>query len=194
MKRKIALCLTLLLLSFGAYSAPVTYDISWTGLTGFSMTGSFSFDDSLLGTGAINESSLLSFNIEGFSNGTLIGSFDPFADSPLLGSDIFNFNFDTTTNQFLIDGTSLATSQQWGTDISGTSCSTTGFGFESDSVYQSVCFSPLGGFLGQSSIPTSSSTLVATRVTPVPLPASGPLSLLGLGLLAIIRCRKPRSA
>lgn len=157
----------------------IAFDISWTGSGGYSMTGMFSYDDSLIGTGRIDETDLDSFMIEGFLGAASIGTFDFFADTPLVGSDTFNFNFDTTTETFFVGGFSGGDDgQDWGVSTGGTSCETTGFGFSSGNGSQGLCDGT--GFVG--SIPISSPTLVATRKV-VPEPTI--LALVGLGLAGL---------
>jgi len=53
MKTKLSLVLAVLCFSSNVHAAPIDYDISWTGNNGFTLDGMFSFDDTLLGTGAI---------------------------------------------------------------------------------------------------------------------------------------------
>ena len=154
------------------------FTIDWTGSSGYSMTGEFSFDDSLLGTGPITGADLTTFSIEGFQSGLSVGTYDYFANG-LVAPDQFNFNFDTTTLQFLIGGlTSSGTGQLWGVSENSTSCNTTGFGFASGNAGQGLCVQGHGNFVGH--IAVTRSTLAATRQS-VPEPAS--LALLGIGLV-----------
>ena len=52
----------------------IAFNIDWTGSGGYTMTGMFSYDDSLIGTGAIDENDVMSFMIEGFLNGGSVGT------------------------------------------------------------------------------------------------------------------------
>lgn len=89
----------------------IVFNIAWTGSNGYSMTGMFSYDDSLIGTGAINETQLDTLMIEGFLGMASIGTWD-LADGQGTGAGTFNFNFDTTTEQFLLGGNSSSGSGQ----------------------------------------------------------------------------------
>jgi hypothetical protein len=100
-------------LSAPAVAVPVGYDIEWTGTGGYTMDGMFSFDDSLLGTGAIDETDIDTFVIEGFLDNVSQGTFD-LADGLGAGASTFNFNFNTTTGLFIVGGFSHgAAGQQW---------------------------------------------------------------------------------
>ena len=160
-----------------AKAAIIGYDLSWTGASGFSLTGMFSFDDSLLGTGSITGSSLDSFMIEGFDGGSSMGTF--------VGTPE-NFNFDTTTELLAVGGNSFTSGgQRWnatGTDGVGI------IGFESGSSGQSLYVS--GSFHSASQISTSDSTLMVARKVPEP----SIIALFGLGLLGLgFARRKVRS-
>jgi hypothetical protein len=173
-----------LLAGLAATPAPAaSYDIDWTGTLGRSLTGSFSFDDSLLGT-TIEAGDLDSFMIEVFFGSTSLAAWDFFADGVQPGATM-NFNFDSATGQFLVGGnSSSATGQDWNS-TGGSGCGDFA-GFTSGSASQAVCFqnSP-SGFLG-----IGLSTLTATPKTGViPLPASALLLLSGLAGLAALRRR-----
>jgi hypothetical protein len=58
----------LLLGTLPSFSHAIGFNISWTGTGGYSMTGMFRYDDSLINTGAIDEGVLTSFMTEGFLN------------------------------------------------------------------------------------------------------------------------------
>jgi len=161
-------------------ASAVTYNISWFGSNGYALFGQFSYDDSIIGTGIVNESVIETFAIEGFHNGVSLGSWN-LAD----GSDsayLFNFNFNSTTEQFIVGGiSSSATGQAWNRRA-------TGIGFESGDNHQVLTLNGIA--LDQhwmpinSQIDTALSTLTAAAVVPVPaalyLFASGLLGLFGI--------------
>jgi len=163
----------------------ITLQLSWVGGNGYSLTGLFSYDDSLVNTGIIDETSIDTFMIQGFDGSTSLGTWN-LAD----GSDSiydFNFNFDTTSLAFVVGGISQSTSgQSWNRRA-------TGVGFESGDNHQVLTLN--GVALDQnwnptvnSQILTSDSTLVAT-VVPVP----GAIYLLGSGLIALVGAGKRRN-
>ena len=94
-----------------------------------------------------------------FLNGTLLGSRDLLIDGA--GSYPLNVNFNTNTGQF----------------AAASACDTVGFG--SGGASQGVCIG--GSYVGGSFIDVRDSTLTATLVSAVPLPAAGLLLLSGLG-------------
>ena len=59
-----------------AVAIPVGYDSDWTGASGYTLDGMFSFDDSLLGTGAIDVTDIDTLMIEVFLNNVSQGTFD----------------------------------------------------------------------------------------------------------------------
>lgn len=168
-----------------ANAAPVTYSIAWTGSSNYSLSGSFSFDEALLGTGAITGTSLNSFAIEVFLAGVSAGTWDYFANGVAPGGAVFNFNFNTTTESFAVGGSSPSANGQLWNAIAGSGLGCTGrVGFISGASAQGVCIDGLTF----GSISTSQSTLTAARVGAVPEPGSAWLLALGLaGVLALRR-------
>jgi len=163
----------------------ITLQLSWVGGNGYSLTGAFSYSDSLINTGIIDETSIDTFMIEGFDGSTSLGTWN-LAD----GSDStydFNFNFDTTSLTFVVGGISQSIKgQSWNRRA-------TGIGFESGDNHQALTLN--GVALDQnwnptvnSQILTSDSTLVAT-VVPVP----GAIYLMGSGLIALVSASKRRN-
>ncbi len=94
--------------AFPTLSFAIGFNFEWTGSNNYTMTGMFSFDDSLDNTGPIDESDLNSFMFEGFLSNVSIGAFTAdtsAADFGQTGSPhAFQFNYDTTSNSFLLGG------------------------------------------------------------------------------------------
>ena len=180
LKRFLTTASILVLAATGANAA--TYNIAWTGSSGYSMTGLLMFDDALMGTGVIDETQIDELAIEVFLNGASQGSRSLATDG--IGSTSFNLNFDTVAGQFVVGGLSDGSSgQQW---FWGNSCSV---GFISGSSGQLVCVEPS---ISLGFINVGQSTLVATFVAPVPLPAALPLFLAGLAGLGFLGWRTNR--
>jgi hypothetical protein len=145
----------------------ISFNISWTGANGYNLTGMFGYNDSLIGTGPITGGQLDFFMMEVFQNTTSLGTWQPSQGGT------FNFNFNTTTGQFLVGGLSSSTTGQlWGT--SGPSVS-----FASGSSAQAVGNPNL---IFSSSISTALSTLTATVKQPISVPEpSSSLAILVAG-------------
>jgi hypothetical protein len=164
-----------------------TFDFSWTGAGGYTMTGSFSFADSLLNTGAITGASLTSFTMTVFLSGVSQGSWS--STDPLGTNALFNFNFNTTTLAFVLGGASNSPSGQlWNAVPSSIdNCTTVGFGTGFSG--QIVC---VGGSRVLDSLVNASNPITVTRAdTPVPAPAA--LGLFGLGVAALGLLRRARA-
>ncbi len=169
-------------LSVAALSAQAaTYSVMWSGNSGYSLSGEFSFDDSLLNTGRIDETAITALSFDVLLNGVSQGSAELSTFNPPTAA--FNFNFDTTAETFFAGGFS--------TGLDGQSWNNGGseVGFTSGNVSQGAS---VGGDFLLGSIPSNQSTLTATRIdiAAVPLPASLPLLLVGLGAFGALRMRR----
>lgn len=164
-------------------SSAVSFDISWIGANGYTMSGSFSYDDGMH-SGIINGTQIDTLMIEGFHNSTSISSWN-LADG---STTTFNFNFDTDSETFLIGGSSLSpTGQAWNWK------GATGLGFVSGSPNElfSLDWSSSDDEILDSLILTDYSTLTATR-TVVPVPAAA--YLFGAGLLWLFGIARRKAA
>ena len=74
--RHIQFVVALLALQSFAQADAVEFEFDWLGVNDYTLNGRFSFDDSLLGTGLINQDDLLSFSMSGLLAGSLLGTFD----------------------------------------------------------------------------------------------------------------------
>ena len=165
-----------------------SYDISWTGSNGYTMTGLFEYSNNFSGT--INGSQLNSFSIRGFKNGTSIGSWNP--SSEQLSSSSFNFNFDTTTETLLTGGRSDSpTGQLWNVPNS------LGLGFFSGNSSQGFW---INGRFEHTSQLRIGSTVTTVGLSPstlhaIPNPEPSTILLVGTGLagLLLYRHRQQRS-
>lgn len=88
------------LLGLATQAQAVTHNFTWVGLNGYYMTGSFSYDDSLIGTGVIDQSDIDTLQITGYRYGNPIGSWS-LASGQGAGASTFMLHFDTNTNEFL---------------------------------------------------------------------------------------------
>jgi len=116
------------LFSIPTLSFAASYNITWTGANGYSMSGQFEHADTL--TGVINGTHLDKFSIEGFQHTASLGRWDmPSREN----ASSFNFNFDTSNKTFLTGGRSDTQSGQlWNVPSNG------GFGFFSGNSSQGV--------------------------------------------------------
>lgn len=163
----------------------IEFNISWTGINDYTMTGMFGYNDSLINTGAIDKTQIDSLMIEGFLNNVSIGTWD-LADGQGAGAPPFNFNFDTTAETFLVGGNSdTNTGQRW--NFLGNP----GLGFVSGGAAQGLTLN--GVFIGDSSSPFSPSTLVATQKASAPIPEPSTMILFGTGLASIIAWQRKRA-
>lgn len=162
---RIRQAVALVLCLFAGAVTAAQYDIGWTGDDGYTMSGSFSFDDSLLNTDAITETDIDSLIIEVFLNGASQGSWSLVDDGFVTQdtTDSFNFNFDLTTEAFPDPGTFASSSsvgQLWNFAGQGADCGNT-VGFSSGGNSQAVCVNnSLANVLSLFGI---NSTLTATR-------------------------------
>ncbi len=130
------------LLGFSLPAQAITQNLSWVGYNGYYMTGTFSFNDALIGTGVIDATSLDTLMIQGFRYGTPIGTWN-LADGQGAGATAFQFGFNTDTNSFL-QGGSAGEGQFWNNSGSP------GLGFFNNDSFQGLTLN--GVVLGDSSL------------------------------------------
>ncbi len=165
-----------------------SYSMSWTGSDGYSMTGSFSFSDALLGSTHVTETDLTTFEIQTFLNGGALNSWDYFNDGLSAGASM-NFNFDAVAGTFRSGNYSNTDDgQEWNANIFETGCGTKA-GFLMGNVGHGIC--EADNIVGI--VPLSQATLPTAVLTtaPVPLPAS--VLLLGGALAGLGALRRRRS-
>ena len=194
-----ALCAILFVVSTFLPTAAQAYVVwfSWTGDTTASnngnfwtLNGVFSYSNSLIDSGAIDETDLDSFSIEVFLNNVSQGTWDmtqgsTYSVSGILPDGTFNFNYDTSAEAFIVGGARLdAQGQVW--NFRGDF----GVGFESGSQDQKVSVADVK--YEDSSILTGNSTLAVYATSAVPVPPAVYLFATGmLGLVGIARRKRP---
>ncbi len=161
---------------FPTLTHAVGFNIFWTDNGNVTMTGMFSFNDSL--TGIIDETNLDAFSIEVFENGASQGTWTANTAASDFGIDPgaleFNFNFNATTGLFLVgDNSASSEGQQW--NGAGT------IGFISGSAAQQVSYNNTFSQL----VPIEASTLTATPKSTEPIPEPATFILFGSGMIGI---------
>ncbi len=166
-----------------AQAGIITMNVDWQGPNGYTMDGTFSYSDAL--SGPITGGQLSSLVINGFHNGSPIGSWD--LANGFSGFN-FNFNFNATSLLFAQGGLSSGPDgQNWDVTTGGNTCPAPGLGFSSGSAGQALCAN--GSFVNDS-FQDQVFNLTASPVSGVPEPASG--VLVGLAALGLF-FRKVRS-
>ena len=159
----------------------VGYNFAWTGTGGYSMLGSFTFNQASAGDGAIRDGEVVSLTFEGFLNAASIG-----VNNTAHQTAGFNFNFNTATGQFFLNGNSLIdTGQQWNWRGGGLGFAA---GSGSSLLSQGILVSD---YRGNISNPTP---LIASPATVVPEPSTFLLLAAGMGAVGALQLRRRRNA
>ncbi|MEQ9235382.1 PEP-CTERM sorting domain-containing protein [Coleofasciculus sp. E2-BRE-01] len=182
-----------------------SYNLSWTGDSGFTAEGMFSFDDSFLG-GLVTATELDDFMISFLDPaGMELATFDYDFPAPDTSGE-FNFNFDSATGNILQLG-SFDTSDGFdlGTDFDNGDLGIDFYTSDGDEGFPSVGtiildnnLTPMGCGAGTNALPSDCETLdiggelVATQKS-VPEPASI-LGLLTVGALGATSALKKKQA
>lgn len=158
-----------------ASAALKSYDISWIGAGNYSLSGQFTFDDATAGT-AVDETEVTSFFIEGFLNGTSLGTYS---------GSLYNFSFNTVTGLLGggFGGSSTGSNGQiWNVPVGGSTA--VGIGFASGNYWQSLYLNGVRFLDSKLDLEQNASGLTAT-LTPsaVPLPAAAWMFIAGLAAL-----------
>lgn len=185
----LAVAAALLTPAVHAPAAAATFRINWAGSFGYTMTGSFAFDDSLLGSSAINQTALSALSIQVLLNGTLQGAWDYFANG-LSPNMTLNFNFNPSASKFLIgDPSDTPNGQAWNYQSEGDNCPASGVGFVSGNAGEGVCFG--GNVVSGVTYEEAPSTLTATReISLTRAPEPGTMGLLAAALAGLMAFRR----
>lgn len=77
----------------------VGYNFAWTGTNGYSMLGSFTFNQASADDGAIRDGEVVSLTFEVFLNASSLG-----VNNTAHQTAGFNFNFNAASGQFFLGG------------------------------------------------------------------------------------------
>ena len=174
-----------------------SFDLSWVGANGYSMSGMFSYWD-VFDDGVIEGNNLTSLMIEGFRYGASLGTWDLVADGLGNGALPLEFNFDTTTNEFLVGGLPEDDMAQLWNVFSNPGL---GFGSTGDGINTAEGLLQDGGLIIDSFLIDAGSTLTATPkegITQEPIPEPATVALLGIGIVGLagaeVRRRRKKKA
>jgi len=117
------------------------FQFCWIGNSGYTMRGSISFPDALLGSGIITQDDVTGFSIYGFLDNFPIGSWTLDQRTTQTTWELY---FDTTALEFPMGGIALDQSYQaWNANGDVNDCGAGGFGFNGGNWAQDVCIDNL---------------------------------------------------
>lgn len=156
----------------------VGYNFAWTGTGGYSMLGSFTFDQASADDGAIRDGEVVSLTFEGFLNAASIG-----VNNTAHLTAGFNFYFNAVAGQFFLGGNSTTdTGQEW--NQLGT-----GVGFGAGDAASSVSGGSAYRGFREGPVP-----LTASPAKVVPEPSTFLLLVAGMGVIGALQRRRRRNA
>ncbi len=134
MHRLFALALSLAL---ATPAQAAQFQFCWVGGAGYTMRGTISFPDALLGTGLITQDQVTGFTILGFHDGVPVGGWSL---DQLKPDTTWVMSFDTTALAFPTGGSRAQGSYQaWNANGQVNDCGPNGFGFNGGNWAQDVC-------------------------------------------------------
>ena len=114
-----------------------TFQFCWIGGAGYTMRGTITFPDALLGTGMITQDDVTAFSIQGFHDGLPIGAWSLAQIKP---HTTWTLSFDTIAMEFPTGGIRAEHSYQaWNANGQVNDCGIGGFGFNAGNWAQDVC-------------------------------------------------------
>lgn len=125
-----------LALMLAAPAAAETRYICWVGGNGYTMTGEFTFPDSLTNSPLVTHDDLTDFRITGNLRGNPIGSWDMSQRTP---DTRWLFRYNAQIDKFLFGDLDNGLYQEWNAGGDVDDCGIPGFGFNAGNYAQDVC-------------------------------------------------------
>ena len=128
--------LAILLALMGSTAAAETRYLCWRGNGGYTMTGRFTFPDSLATADLVTGAQVEEFEIEGFLDGEPVGRWS-LADRTAQTSWLLRYS--PVQGRFLVGDLDDGLYQMWNGSGDVDDCGTPGFGFNAGNAGQDVC-------------------------------------------------------